>query len=120
MSFTLLAFLKNRVGGMTIVLHFSAVCVTLAIPFLCVNFVTPSLFQFLGLLLIGTAGGVGQIALTFSFRMSSAGEISIYNYTGIIFSAVIAYWVLEESLKYSTAIGGGLVILVAVLVYKYS
>lgn len=119
-SYTLLAYFNNKVDGMTVVVHFSAVCIAFTIPFMCFHFILPEPYELCLLLIIGIAGGIGQITLTYSYRMAYAGEISIYNYSGIIFSAILGYMLLDEQLKLNSLFGGALVIIAAFLVYRYS
>lgn len=119
-SYTLLAYFKNRVDGMTIIMHFSTFCVLACIPFMIFDFVMPTGKELLLLLLIGVFGGFGQIALTYSYRMAAAAEISIYNYSGIIFSIILGYIFLGEVLDLTSIIGCGLVIVAAAITYIFS
>ena len=97
-SYTLLAYFKNKVDGMTIIMHFSTFCV----------------------LLIGVFGGFGQIALTYAYRLATAAEISIYNYSGIVFSIILGYVFLGEVLDVTSVIGCALVIIAALITYIFS
>src|SRR5665648_286472 len=117
-SHTLLAYLKDRVDAITVIMHFSTFCVTISIPFMAMNFVLPSFTEFLLLLLIGIFGGFGQIALTYAYRMAPASEVSIYNYSGIIFSMILGYFILDEAVSPTALIGGALVIVASLLTYK--
>lgn len=119
-SYTLLAYFKNKVDGMTIIMHFSTFCCVICLPFMLFDFVMPDLRQFFLLLLIGVLGGLGQIALTYSYRFAMAGEISIYNYSGIVFSIILGYFFLGEVLDLSSWIGCGLVIVAAFITYIFS
>ena len=120
LSYTLLAYFKDKVDAITVIMHFSTFCVGVSMPFMSMNFVLPSLTDFLLLLLIGLFGGFGQIALTYSYRMAPASEISIYNYSGIIFSIILGYVILGESVSISSIIGGALVIVASMLTYQYT
>ena len=84
------------------------------------DFVMPGTYQLLQLLLIGFLGGFGQIALTYSYRMAPAGEISIYNYSGIIFSIILGFFFLGERLAWNSWIGIFFVLLASFLVYRFS
>lgn len=117
-SYTLLAYFKDKVDGMTIIFHFSFFCVMCSLPFLLKGtFIIPSVHAFLLLLLIGVLGGFGQIALTYAYRMAPAAEISIYNYSGIIFAMILAYVFLGEGLKWNSLVGASLVIFASLLIY---
>ena len=119
-SYTLLAYFKNKVDGMTIIMHFSTFCVLACIPFMIFDFAVPTLKELLMLILIGVFGGFGQIALTYAYRMAPAAEISIYNYSGIVFSIILGYIFLGEILNMTSVIGCSLVIIAALLTYIFS
>ncbi len=119
-SYTLLAYFKNKVDGMTIIMHFSTFCVLACIPFMMFDFVMPSPKELAMLMLIGIFGGFGQIALTYSYRMASASEVSIYNYSGIVFSIILGYVFLGEVLDTTSVIGCSLVIIAALITYIFS
>ena len=57
------------------------------------------------LILIGIFGAGGQIGLTYAYQKAPAAEVSIYDYSGIIFSAILGYVLLDESLSLSTIVG---------------
>lgn len=84
------------------------------------NFVVPDPHEFFLLLLIGIFGGFGQITLTYSYRMATAAEISIYNYSGIIFSIILGFFFLGEVPDWSSLIGCVLVIAAALITYLFS
>lgn len=119
-SYTLLAYFKNKVDGMTIIMHFSTFCVIACIPFMIFDFVMPTFKELLLLLLIGVFGGFGQIALTYAYRLATAAEISIYNYSGIVFSIILGYIFLGEVLDITSVIGCALVIIAALITYIFS
>ncbi len=119
-SYTLLAYFKNKVDGMTIIMHFSTFCVLACIPFMIFDFVMPTFKELLLLLLIGVFGGFGQIALTYAYRLATAAEISIYNYSGIVFSIILGYVFLGEVLDVTSVIGCTLVIVAALITYIFS
>ena len=119
-SYTLLAYFKNKVDGLTIIMHFSTFCVLACIPFMIFDFVMPTFNELLLLLLIGVFGGFGQIALTYAYRLATAAEISIYNYSGIVFSIILGYVFLGEVLDVTSVIGCALVIIAALITYIFS
>ena len=63
---------------------------------------------------------LGQIALTYAYRLAPAGEVSIYNYSGILFSMVLGFLCLGETIPVTSFLGGALVIAASLLVYVYS
>ena len=120
-SYTLLAYFKNKVDGMTIIMHFSTFCCLACIPFMIFDFVVPDWKELLLLLLIGVFGGFGQIALTYSYRMAPVAEISIYRLLRYrIARSILGYLFLGEVLDITSVIGCGLVIVAALITYIFS
>ena len=72
------------------------------------------------LLLIGVFGSLGQAFITYAYRFAPASEISIYNYSGIIFSMILGFFILGEPVKFTSVIGGALVAAASVMVYVYN
>ncbi len=119
-TYTLLAYFKNKVDAVTVIMHFSTFSSLVSLPFFIMDFSMPSITDFLLLLLMGVFGGFGQIALTYAYRMAPASEVSIYNYSGILFSMLLGYLILGERIPYNSLIGGTLVIFASLLTYRYS
>ena len=119
-AYTLLAYSKDKVHAITIVMHFSVFCSVVALAFFVTDITWPGPVDFLLLLLIGIFGGFGQIALTYSYRMAPASEVSIYNYSGIPFSMILGFFMLGETIAWNSFIGGALVVLASLLTYRYS
>ncbi len=119
-SYTLLAYFKDKVDAVTVIMHFSTFCSVVSLPFFALDMTLPSPKDFLLLLLMGTFGGFGQIALTYAYRMAPASEVSIYNYSGILFSMLLGYVILGETVPYTSLLGGALVVLASLLTYRYS
>jgi drug/metabolite transporter (DMT)-like permease len=119
-SYTLLRYFKGKVDGMTVILYFSAFSTLVSMPF---SFFTevriPDGRQFLLLLVVGITGSLGQIGLTYSYRMVKAAEVSIYDQSSIPFSVLLGYLLLGEQPRLLSILGGLLIILASsYLVYS--
>lgn len=119
-AYTLLAYSKDKVNAITIIMHFSTFCALVSFPFLIKGFIMPDPRDFLLLLFMGAFGSFGQIALTYAYRMAPASEVSIYNYSGILFSMVLGYVFLGETVPSTSLLGGALVVLASLLTYRYT
>ena len=53
------------------------------------------------------------------FSSAPASEISIYNYSGILFSIVLGAAILGEPVKSTSILGGALVAIASIMVYIY-
>ena len=106
----ILSYLKNREDAFTVIFHFSLVStVAAAICAFPFSFIM-SLQDIVSLLFIGLFATVGQFSMTMAFRLADVSDIIIYDYAGIVFSAILGFFLFGESLSLSTVIGGGLII----------
>ncbi len=119
-AYTLLGYFKDKVDGLTVIMHFSTFSAVGSLPFMLANFVMPDLKQFLLLLLIGVFGSLGQAFITYAYRFAPASEISIYNYSGILFSMIFGLLILGEPVKMTSVTGGILVAAASLIVYFYN
>lgn len=119
-AYTLLSYFRDKVNGKTVIMHFSTFSVAVAFLLMLGDFVMPTAYEWLLLLLIGVFAALGQICLTYSYRMAPAAEVSVYNYFGIIFSMILGYVMLDQSLGMNSIIGGVLVIIASLMVYFYN
>lgn len=53
------------------------------------HFIAPTLMQWIGLLCISLSATTAQFLITNAYRYAPASELSIYNYTQIVFRNVI-------------------------------
>ena len=69
------------------------------------------------LLGLGIFAAGGQILLTQAYKMTNPGDVSIINYTGILFSALFGVLFLNESIGLRSACGIVLIFAAALLLY---
>ena len=119
-TYTIVRFLKGREEPATIVFYFSFISVVVMLPFLCFDFVFPSLTQFLWLFGIGFFASLGQFGLTLAYKYSKAAEVSIYSYSTIIFAALLGFMFAGELPDLLSIIGGLGIIITAVVLYSYN
>lgn len=116
-AYSLVSALKGREEPEVIIFFFSIFSTLATVPMAAANLTIPTVYNLFFLVLIGIFAALGQIALTYSYANWKASEVSIYNYTGIVFSMIFGYIFLGEVMKTNSLIGGGLVILAGVIVY---
>lgn len=86
----------HKVPGPFIVFFFSTFSCLSCIPFMIYNFVPFNALQFVYLLMAGLSAAFGQIFITKAYSYSPASEISVYDYTNIIFTAILGMIFLGE------------------------
>lgn len=116
-AYTMIAFCKGAVDPFCVIFNFSLFSVILAGLLMIPSYVSPSPYDLMMLLIIGLLGASGQICLTFAYQKAPASEVSIYNYSGILFAAVFGRLFFGEELRWSTAAGAVLIVGASVLAY---
>ena len=104
---------KKGVNSSLIVFVFSAFSCLVCLPYFIAVHAPMTLAQLGCLLLAGTFGCTGQFAITSAYKFAPAKEISVYDYTQVIFAAILG-WIffaqlpdLYSLLGYVTICGAG-------------
>lgn len=87
---------KKQENSRRIVFFFSAFSCLLCLPFLIFEYEHMSGLQLLYLVLAGTFACVGQLGITKAYICAPAREISVYDYTQVIFAAVLGFFVFGD------------------------
>ncbi len=87
---------ENGEKGPLIVLFFSGFSCLVTLPYLVFFYHPMQLQQILFLLLAGVAGAGGQFAITAAYTYAPAREISVYDYTQVIFSALLGFFLFGQ------------------------
>lgn len=117
--YPLLSYFSGRVNAYSVVMFFCSFSTLASIPMMLPSFVFPTGFDLLCLVMIGVFAALGQILMTLSYHWAPAGELSIYNLIGILFSAVLGFLVLHQVPSARTLIGGALIIFASMLLFFY-
>lgn len=110
MAYTMLSYCKNFVNPIVIIFHFSLFSTICAGILMIPAFVMPSPLTLLTLLLIGVFAIGGQYFLTYAYQQAPASEVSIYQYSGVVFTALLSYFIFRESLSKTSIIGSVLIL----------
>lgn len=115
LAYTFVRYLNlRRERDYIIVLYFSVISCAICIPFMLTNFVVPTPAQFACLLGAGLAGMGGQLNMTVAYKYAPAKDISVYDYSQVIFAALLGLLFLHEFadplslLGYTVIIGCGI------------
>ncbi|MFD3158448.1 DMT family transporter [Haloimpatiens sp. FM7330] len=119
-AYTLVRFLKDKEEPSTVVFYFSFVSVVGMLPLMLLNFKVPTVMQLVYLLSTGVFAAFAQFSLTIAYKYAPASEIAIYNYSNIIFSAIIGFFIWNEIPDKMSIVGGIIIIVTAMLVYLYN
>lgn len=96
-AYTAVRALGGRgVNGSLIVLFFSAFSCLCVTPWMVLDYHPMTLMQLLCLLCAGLAAAGGQFSITAAYSLAPAKEISIYDYSQVIFSAILGFFVFGQ------------------------
>ncbi len=120
-AYTLVRVLGNRgVKGPFIVFFFSAFSCLVTLPYLIFSFTPMSLKQTVYLILCGAAAAGGQFSITAAYMYAPAKEISIYDYTQIIFSTLFSFFIFGQSPDILSFLGYALIVSMALVNFIYN
>lgn len=92
-AYTAVRFLGQRgEKGSFIVFFFSAFSCLVTLPFLIFQYAPMELWQIGTLLLAGLAAAGGQFAITAAYSYAPAKEISVFDYSQVVFSAILGFF----------------------------
>lgn len=97
-----------------IIFYFSLFSCTVTLPWLIFDYTTMSSFQWLCLILAGLSAGIGQVFITTAYSKAPAKEISIYDYSQIIFTTLISLVVFDVLPDKFSFLGYGTIISAAI------
>ena len=116
-SYPLLSYFSGRVNPMSVIMHFCTFSTILAGILMIPYFTVPTGMELFYLMMIGISAAVGQISMTYAYKMAAAGELSVYNQSQIIMNALLAMLFLKQKIEIRTVIGGFFVLLASLLLY---
>lgn len=106
--------------GPLIVCFFSAFSCLVTLPFLIIDFHPMGWLQLLMLLLAGIAAAGGQFGITAAYSHAPAREISVYDYSQIIFSALLGFFIFGQLPDILSWLGYLIICAMAVLMFFYN
>lgn len=121
LAYTLVRVLGQRgERGPFIVLFFSAFSCLVTLPFLIFDFHPMSLQQLFTLLLAGLSAAGGQFTITAAYTRAPAREVSVFDYTQIVFAAGLGFLFFGQIPNLFSVIGYCIISGVAVWMFLYN
>ena len=106
--------------GSFIVMFFSGFSCLAMIPFMVFNFVVFTPVQLCFLLLAGLAAAGGQFTITAAYTYAPAREISIYDYSQIIFASLLGFFLFDNIPDIFSIIGYVIIVSMALIMFLYN
>lgn len=107
-------------NGKLIVLFFSTFSCLVTLPYLIFNFHYMYWWQWVYLLLAGVCAAGGQFSITAAYTYAPSREISIYDYSQIIFAAIIGFIVFGDVPDLWSFVGYVVICAMAIWMYVYN
>lgn len=100
--------------GMMTVFFFSAFSTLVALPFFIAFYEPMTPFQLFALLMAGVSATGGQFFITAAYRFAPAKEIAVFDYSQVLFAAVLGFLFLDQLPDLFSLAGYGIIIGAAV------
>ncbi len=110
---------QRGIPGTFIVFFFSVFSCLVMLPIVITGYVSMEPKQLMYLLLAGTSAAVAQFAITTAYCNAPARDISIYDYSQIIFAAILGYIVFYQVPDKLSWIGYGIILITACVNFVY-
>ena len=104
--------------GPVIIMFFSVMSTLVAVPFIIVHHAPMTLSQLLLLLGAGCAAAGGQLNITAAYRYAPAKEISVFDYSQVIFAAGFGILIFGEMPDWMSVLG--YILIIGAAVYRWA
>lgn len=119
-AYTCLRSLGGKEKYYTIVFYFSFFSTIVILPFMIMVYKEMTLSQLIYLILAGVFASIGQFGITLAYKYAKAKEISIFDYSNIIFSALISIILFGVIPDYLSIIGYIIIFIVSLYMFIYN
>lgn len=120
-AYTCVRMLGQRgVKGAIIVCFFSGFSCVVTLPYIIMNFSPMTLMQLGALLLAGLSAAGGQFSITSAYCYAPAKDVSVYDYSQIIFSATLGFIVFGQIPDWLSLVGYFIICAMAVIMFIYN
>lgn len=107
-----------NVQGVTIVFYFSLFCTLMALPYTIMEWQPVTIGQFMCLIGSGVAAAIGQFNVTAAYQEASAKDISVFDYTQVVFAALFGILLFNEVPDVYSILG--YIIIIGSAIYKWN
>ena len=108
--------LSAKENPLVIIYYFPLVSIPLSLPFIINDFVLPNGTDWLLILCIGLFTQVGQLCITEGLRIIPAGQATSINYSQVIFSSILGYFIFQEAITKEMFLGGFCVLISTIII----
>ena len=105
----------HNISGEFIIFFFSNLSSLMLLPYLILDYRTMTYYQLSMLLLAGISATIGQYGVTFAYKFAAAKNISVFDYSQVLFSGIFGYMFFGEFPDFQSLIGYIIVISVGIV-----
>ncbi|MGL5414923.1 MAG: DMT family transporter [Clostridium sp.] len=119
-AYTTMRYLGPIEKPVTVVFFYTFISSLLCLPFMIHGYVPLTMKQFIYLMLSGVAVAGAEFTVVYAYKFAAAKEISLYTYSGVIFSAIFGFLVWGKLPKAYDVIGYVIIIIAAIILFLYN
>ena len=108
---------RQNIKTPVIVFYFSLFSCLVALPWLILDYHPMTAQQWIYLLLAGVFASLGQFGITTAYRYAPAKEISVFDYTQIVFAAFLGVFVFAETPAALSVVG--YIVIIGIAVFRW-
>ena len=105
----------HNVSGEFIIFFFSTLSTFMLLPYLIFDYRVMTLYQLSMLILAGASATIGQYGVTFAYKYAAAKNISVFDYSQVLFSGILGFVFFNELPDLQSLIGYIIVISVGII-----
>ena len=105
----------HNISGEFIIFFFSSLSSLMLLTYLIFDYRTMTYYQLSMLLLAGISATIGQYGVTFAYKFAAAKNISVFDYSQVLFSGIFGYMFFGEFPDFQSLIGYTIVISVGII-----
>lgn len=120
LAYTCVRMLGNKEEYYTIVFFFSTFSLIAVLPMFIIVYEPMTTMQLVYLLLAGVFASLGQFGVTLAYKYAPAKEISIFDYSNIIFSAILSIFLFGVYPDNLSVVGYFIIFAAALYMFLYN
>ena len=110
----------HNVSGEFIIFFFSTLSTLLLLPYLIFDYKVMTMYQLSMLILAGASATIGQYGVTFAYKYAAAKNISVFDYSQVLFSGILGFIFFNELPDLQSLIGYIIIISIGIILVKKS
>lgn len=110
LAYNFIRLLRGKVGHQLVIFYFPLVTIPIVIPFVIPIWVTPNLYELIGLIGIGILTQLAQIFMTKAYMLEKASKISHFSYLTSVYAYITGILFFNEHMNFMGMVGLFLII----------